>query len=144
MKLELAERVGFLWGDVPLPGNIASQAGELGELTAALPRPVSSPSGVHMATPRRSDDLERSIGLKAALGVDFADIKFLSVKFCGDPNHRRPSQPNFCGGPGPWDRLTSFLLFHCRLFDAMGVAMDNDAGMMSRRTRRFVLQNAGP
>ena len=71
------QRMTFLGGDVPLP---AHQIGGLGSA-------VSPPSGV-WAKPRRHGYLERFI--RAAPDLDFADIKFISVKFSWGPSHTRP------------------------------------------------------
>jgi len=56
---------------------------------------VSSPSGVCGEAPAtwRFKTFYRLI--KAAPGVGFADIKFISMKFSWGPSHRRHSQSNF-------------------------------------------------
>ena len=43
---------------------------------------------------------------------DFADIKFLSVKFSWGSEPQKTPQPNFCGGPDPWIPMGSAPI-HC-------------------------------
>ena len=66
-------------------------------------RAVSSPVG-YRAKPRRFGDSERFIGLyKVASGVDFADVKFTSVKFSWASEPQKTRTTNSLWGSGPLD-----------------------------------------